>query len=67
MYVYMCMYLHVQGLSVPVEGVLVEAQLQLAATLLQVYEEHVLEDSERRSRQQQKSCIEKVGEETILS
>ena len=54
------MYPTPQDLCLPVQTLLVEAQLQLAETLLQVFEEYGLEVRERRNRQQQKSCIEKV-------
>lgn len=49
-----------QDLYLPVQTLLVEAQLQLAETLLKVFEEYDLELRESRSKRQQKSCIEKV-------
>lgn len=39
---------------------MIEAQLELADTLLLVYEEHVLEERQIKSQHQQKTCIEKV-------
>lgn len=39
---------------------MIKAQLELAETLLLVYEEHVLEERQRKSQHQQKSCIEQV-------
>ena len=50
----------IQGLHLPLEGVMIEAQLELADTLLLVYEEHVLEERQIKSQHQQKTCIEKV-------
>lgn len=40
---------------------MIEAQLELADTLLLVYEEHVLKERQRKSQHQQKTCIEKVN------
>lgn len=49
-----------QDLYLPVQTLLVEAQLQLAETLLKVFEEYDLGLRESRNKRQQKSCIEKV-------
>ena len=54
-----------QGLCHPEEGVLVEAGQELADTLLLVAEEYIADERWKRSRQQKKSCIEKVGEQSV--
>ena len=55
-----CVHVYVQDLHLPVEGVLIETQLELADTLLLMSEEYVLEEGQRKGQHQQKTCIEKV-------